>query len=329
MTFGFERPVVLLLLLVVPALALLVRRRGRPALVFSRAGALARVDGARAGWLSRSPAWLRAASLAALVIALAGPRSGLSTVDIETEGIAIAVALDLSSSMLAEDFYPKNRLRVAAERLEAFIRERRYDRIGMVVFAGEALTQVPLTVDHAVLYRALEQMRVGLLEDGTAIGTALATAANRLRGVPGESRVIILVTDGENNRGEVDPITAARAAAAFGIRVYTIGVGSEGVARTPVARDLLGGFRYANLPVHIDEALLREIAAITNGRYFRATNELALDSIYEEIDRLEKSTVRVRRYVEYTPRHLPFIWLAAFLLVAEWAVRASRWGRVP
>ena len=140
---------------------------------------------------------------------------------------------------------------------------------------------------------------------------------------------MILMTDGENNRGEIDPITAARAAAAFGIKIYTIGVGSEGVAPMPVARGLLGGYQYAQLPVHIDEELLREIASLTNGRYFRATNEAALDSIYRQIDELEKTTVEVRRYVEYTPRHLPFVILGVLFLAAEWLLLASRWGRVP
>ncbi len=199
----------------------------------------------------------------------------------------------------------------------------------MVAFAGEALTQVPLTVDYAVLFRALEQLEVGQLDDGTAIGTAIATAANRLRRAPGESRVMILMTDGENNRGEIDPVTAARAAAAFDIKIYTIGVGSEGVAPIPIARGVMGGYQYANLPVHIDEELLRRIADITGGQYFRATNEAALDSIYTRIDELEKTPVQVRRYTSYTPRHLPFLLLACAALLAEWGLRASRWGRVP
>ena len=201
---------------------------------------------------------------------------------------------------------------------------------GLVAFAGEALTQVPITVDYAVIFQSLEQLQAGtgLLEDGTAIGTAIATAANRLRRVPGKSHVMVLLTDGENNRGEIDPMTAARAAAAFDIKVHTIGVGSEGMAPIPIATGPFG-VQYANLPVSIDEKLLREIAVTTGGRYYRATNESALDSVYREIDALEKSTVQVRRYVNYTPHYLPLLALAMILLLTEWTLRASRWGRVP
>jgi Ca-activated chloride channel family protein len=184
-------------------------------------------------------------------------------------------------------------------------------------------------VDYPVLFQAIEQLDIGMLEDGTAIGTAIATAANRLRHAPGESRVMILMTDGENNRGQIDPVTAARAAAAFDIKIYAIGVGTDGVAPIPVARGLLGGYQYAMLPVHIDEDLLRAVTDLTGGQYFRATNAAALDSIYHEIDQLETTSVEVRRYVEHTPKHLPFLVLASVLLSGEWLLRATRWGRVP
>jgi Ca-activated chloride channel family protein len=250
-------------------------------------------------------------------------------VDVNAEGIAIMLVLDISSSMLAEDFAPKNRLVVAKEKIAEFVRGRQYDRIGLVAFAGEALTQVPITIDYPVIYQAIDQLQAGTqqLEDGTAIGTAIATAANRLRDVAG-SRVIILLTDGENNRGEIDPITAAQAAAAYTIKVHTVGVGSEGMAPIPIAAGPFG-LQYATLPVHIDEDLLTEVSALTGGRYFRATNEAALDSIYHEIDRLEKSSVDVKRYMNYTPRYVPFLVLAILALMAELALRASRWGRVP
>ncbi|HEX7119737.1 MAG TPA: VWA domain-containing protein [Longimicrobiales bacterium] len=329
MSFGFAHPWALALLLLLPLWLLYERRWRRPGFRFSRAADAAKLGGSAPRWLARAPGWLRGAAAVALILALAAPRTGASAIDVEAEGIAIMLVVDISSSMLAEDFHPDNRLTVAKEKVADFVRARRYDRIGMVAFAGEALTQVPITIDYEVLYRALAQLDVGALEDGTAIGTAIATAANRLRQVPGESKVMILMTDGENNRGEIDPITAARAAAAFDIKIYTIGVGSDGVAPMPVARGLLGGYQYAQLPVHIDEDLLREIARLTNGRYFRATNEAALDSIYRQIDELEKTTVEVRRYIEYTPRHLPFLFLGAMLLAAEWLLLASRWGRVP
>ncbi len=329
MSFGFAHPWALLLLLLLPVWALYSRRWRRRALAYSRASAVGRLAGPGSGWLGRMPGWLRTGAIVALIFALAGPRTGSSAIDVEAEGIAIMVVVDISSSMLAEDFHPDNRLTVAKAKVADFVRSRRYDRIGMVAFAGEALTQVPITIDYDVLFRALEELDVGVLEDGTAIGTAIATAANRLRQVPGESKVMILMTDGENNRGEIDPVTAARAAAAFDVKIYTIGVGSEGVAPMPVARGLLGGYQYANLPVHIDEDLLREIATLTNGRYFRATNEEALDSIYRQIDELEKTSVEVRRYVEYTPRHLPLVFLGTLLLGFEWLLLASRWGRIP
>ncbi|HLU25002.1 MAG TPA: VWA domain-containing protein [Longimicrobiales bacterium] len=329
MSFGFGQPWALLLLVPFAAYVLRLRRRGTPALIYSRAGLLSRNRRRLTEAAARAPGWLRAGSILALILALASPRTGTSAVDIDTEGIAIMLVVDISSSMLAEDFHPRNRLAVAKQAMAEFIRGRAFDRIGMVAFAGEALTQVPITIDYPVIFRAIEQLEVGMLEDGTAIGTAIATAANRLRQAPGESRVMILLTDGENNRGEIDPITAARAAATFDIKVYTIGVGTEGVAPIPVARGLLGGYEYANLPVHIDEELLTEVAKLTGGRYYRATNEAALDSIYHEIDQLEKSTVEVRRYVQYTSRYLPFLVLAALLLVGEWILRASRWGRVP
>ncbi|HUG40659.1 MAG TPA: VWA domain-containing protein [Longimicrobiales bacterium] len=325
---GFEHPWALALLLAAP-LWHLYRRHRRRTLLFSRASATGSLTTRAVRWIARTPEWLRTTAIVALIVALAGPRTGQSMTEIEAEGIAIGIVVDISTSMLAEDFHPQNRLAVAKEEVAKFVRGRRYDRIGLVAFAGEALTQVPLTIDYAVLFRALDQLQTGMLEDGTAIGTAIATAANRLRRAPGESRVMILMTDGENNRGEIDPLTAARAAAAYGIRIYTIGVGSEGVAPIPIARGMFGGYQYANLPVHIDEELLTEIAATTNGQYFRATNEAALDSIYRRIDDLERTEVEVRTYTNYTPRHLPLVFLAALLLVGEWGLLASRWGRLP
>lgn len=330
MTFDFARPWFLLLLLAFPLWWYWRRKREGVAIVFSRAAVLGALAGRGSGHIARLPDQLRGVALIALIVALAGPRTGSSVVDVNAEGIAIVVTLDISSSMLAEDLSPVNRMEVARTTARDFIRGREYDRIGLVAFAGEALTQVPITIDYPVLYQALEQLQAGsgMLEDGTAIGTALATAANRLRRVEGKSRVVVLVTDGENNRGEIDPLTAARAAAAYGIKVYTVGIGTEGVARVPVARGPFG-VQYASLPVHIDEALLTEIAQITGGRYFRAQTREALANIYSQIDQLEKTRVNVRRYMDYTPWHLPFVLVAVVFLVLEWLLRASRWGRVP
>ena len=330
MSFDFARPWFLLLLLLLPVWWWLNRGRRDTSLVFSRASVLGWLASWRSDRLAHLPDQLRIASLVLLVIGLAGPRTGSSVVDVNAEGIAIVVALDISSSMLAEDVSPVNRMEVARMTAREFISGREFDRIGLVAFAGEALTQVPITIDYPVLYQSLEQLQAGsgMLEDGTAIGTGLATAANRLKRVEGKSKVIILLTDGENNRGEIDPLTAARATAAYGIKVYTIGLGTEGVARVPVARGPFG-VQYASLPVHIDEALLTQVADITGGRYFRAQSREALENIYAQIDELEKTSVNVRRYMDYTPWHLPFVLLAAACVLIEWLIRASRWGRVP
>lgn len=328
MSFGFQNPWALLLLLGIP-LWYLVRHRRRRSILFSRAGSMASVASWPARWLARMPDWLRAAVLAALIVALAGPRTGASLTAVDADGIAIMLVVDISSSMLAEDFHPDNRLAVARAQVARFVRARQHDRIGMVAFAGQAVTLAPLTVDYPVLFQAIDQLQIGLVEDGTAIGTAIATAANRLRRAPGESRVMILMTDGENNRGEIDPLTAARAAVAFDIRIHTVAVGTDGVAPIPIARGLFGGYQYANLPVSIDEELLGEIADLTGGSYFRATDEAALERIYEEIDELETTTVEVRTYTRYTPHHRPLLLLAALLLVGEWVLLGSRLGRVP
>lgn len=260
----------------------------------------------------------------ALVIALARPRTGEATVEVEAEGIAIALVVDVSSSMLALDMQPNDRLTVAKSTVLEFVRNRKYDRIALVAFAGEALTQVPVTIDYPILEDAIQNLDVNMLEDGTAIGTALATATNRLRRTPGASKVVILLTDGENNQGEVDPVTAARAAAAYDIKTYTVGVGSEGVAPVPIGRGPFGT-EYANMPVRLDEELLRRIASITGGQYFRATNARALDEIYRQIDELEKTPVNVRSYVEFSERYRPFVILAALLLLAEWTLRTRRY----
>lgn len=314
------------LLLVLPAWWLWRRRRKAPAIVFSRVSALAR--GPRAGRsITRALFLLRNLVLLSGVLALARPRSGARAEDVSSEGINIVVAFDISSSMLAQDFQPQNRLEVAREKVKQFVSMRRSDRIGVVAFSGEALTQVPLTTDYPVVQAAINNMQPGQLEDGTAIGTAIATAANRLKDAPGPSRVMVLLTDGVNNRGSIDPRTAARAAAAIGVRIYTIGVGTEGMAPVPVGRGLFG-LRYEMRPVEIDDALLAEVARLTGGRYFRARDAAALDRITHEIDRLERVPVQTRTYVRFTELYRWPLALAVFALSLEMLLAAWR-GPLP
>ncbi len=319
---SFETPWALALLIVFPLWWLAGRRLG--GFRYSRGVVAAEAARKRSRWLAALPAVLRGLTVLLLIVALARPRTGVTAEEVEAEGIAIALVVDVSSSMLALDLQPLDRLEVAKRTVLQFVRSREYDRIALIAFAGEALTQVPVTIDYEILERAVNELRADMLEDGTAIGTALATATNRLRRTPGESKIVILLTDGENNRGEVDPITAARAAAAYAVRTYTIGVGSEGVAPVPIGPGPLGT-EYANMRVRLDEDLLRRIAAITGGQYFRATNARALEEIYQQIDELEKTPVNVRRYVEFSERFRPFVVLAGLLLLGEWLLRVRRY----
>src|SRR5688500_6405136 len=311
----FASPWALALLLALPAWWLWRSRRKPPAIIFSRVSALAK--GPRAGrGVTRMLFLLRNLVLLGSVVALARPRSGARAADVSSEGINIVIAFDISSSMLAQDFQPQNRLEVARDKVKQFVALRKSDRIGVVAFSGEALTQVPLTTDYPVVIAAINNMQPGQLEDGTAIGTAIATAANRLKDAPGASKVMVLLTDGVNNRGSIDPRTAARAAAALGIRIYTIGVGTEGMAPVPVGRGLFG-LRYEMRPVEIDDALLGEVARISGGRYFRARDAAALDRITREIDRLERVPVQTRTYVRFTELYRWPLILAVLALVGE------------
>ena len=317
----FGSPWLLTLLLLLPAWWLWRRRRRPAAIVFSQVGVLA--NGPRAGrGIARALLIARNLVLVGLIIALARPRSAGRAEQSTTEGINIVIAFDISSSMLAEDFQPQNRLEVARDKVKQFITMRNSDRIGVVAFSGEALTQVPLTTDYPVVMAAVDNLQPGQLEDGTAIGTAIATAANRLRDAPGNSRVVVLLTDGVNNRGSIDPRTAAQAAAAFGVKIYTIGVGTEGMAPVPVGRGVFG-LRYENRPVEIDDALLTDVAKRTGGRYFRARDAVALQRITEEIDRLERTPVRTRVYTRYSelyrwPLGIALLALALELSLAAW-----------
>jgi Ca-activated chloride channel family protein len=249
-----------------------------------------------------------------LVVALARPQSTSRGENVTTEGIDIVLATDISGSMLAEDFRP-NRIEAAKRVVSDFVNGRTNDRIALVIFAGESFTQCPLTLDHAVLLNVLKDVKSGMVEDGTAIGMGLATSVSRLKESKAKSRVIILLTDGVNNRGFIDPLTAAGIAQSFGIRVYTIGVGTIGTAPYPVQTPF--GIQYQNVPVEIDEALLQKIAEQTGGQYFRATDNKKLKAIYEEIDRLEKTKIEVTQFRRHSEEFYAAAGLAGLLLLVE------------
>lgn len=264
--------------------------------------------------------------IALLIIVLARPQLHDQWEEIVTEGIDIMISLDISSSMLAEDFKP-NRMEAAKNIAAEFISGRKNDRIGLVIFSGESFTQCPLTTDHRVLVNLLSEVEIGMIEDGTAIGMGLATAVNRLRNSESQSRIIILLTDGVNNRGAIDPLTAADIAATFGIRVYTVGVGSRGAAPFPVQTPR--GVQYQSIEADIDEEVLQEIAQITGGRYFRATDEDKLVEIYAEIEQLEKSMIEVMHFSSSSEEYRSFIFFAGLLLVIEWLIRALWLRSIP
>lgn len=328
MTAGFQNPWALALLLLIPLWAWWLRRARPRAVAFARAGAVAQAARGRGRWLGGMPDVLRGLSFALLVLALASPRTGARMVEEESEGIAIVLAVDVSQSMLAEDLRPRNRLGAAKQTVARFIQGRENDRIGLVAFAAEAMTRVPLTRDYSVLADAVGGLQSGGLGEGTAIGDGLAAAAARLRRAEERSKVVVLMSDGANNRGVVDPRQAARAAAILGIRVYTIAMGSDTVARIPVALTP-AGVRYGLARTTVDEELLAEISEVSDGRYYRAKDTDALRRIWAEIDRLERTPVRTRRYVRYTEWYLPFLLIGSAVLVLEWLFRATRWGRVP
>jgi Ca-activated chloride channel homolog len=261
---------------------------------------------------------LRMAAIALLIIVLARPQRTDRYQDVSTEGIDIVLTQDISGSMLARDFKP-DRLDAAKNIATEFISGRPYDRIGLVVFSGESFTQCPITTDHAVLINLLREIQSGMIEDGTAIGMGLATAVNRIKDSKAKSKVIILLTDGVNNRGEIAPATAADIAKTFGIRVYTIGVGTQGTAPYPVQTPY--GIQYQDMPVEIDEGILQEIAQKTGGKYFRATDNDKLTQVYKEIDKLEKSKIDIKQFSRKEEKYLFPAILAFCLLLFEMAAR--------
>ena len=264
--------------------------------------------------------------MALLILVLARPQSHDQWEEVVTEGIDIILSIDISTSMLAEDFKP-NRMEAANSIAAEFISGRRNDRIGLVIFSGESFTQCPLTTDHTVLKDLLQEVEIGMIEDGTAIGMGLATAVNRLKNSDSKSRIIILLTDGVNNRGAIDPLTAANIADAFGIRVYTVGVGSRGPAPYPVRTPM--GVQYQSIEADIDEDVLIEISDITGGKYFRATDENKLIEIYSEIEELEKSMIEVNQFSSTTEDYRAIALIAGLLLLIEWFLRVLVLRSIP
>ncbi|GGW24989.1 vWA domain-containing protein [Arenibacter certesii] len=266
---------------------------------------------------------LRLLALAAIIVAMARPQTeDISTRTKTTQGIDIVMSIDVSSSMLAQDLKP-NRL-VALKKVAAeFIDQRPNDRIGLVVYAGESYTKTPITSDKAIVQNALKEITYGQVDDGTAIGLGLATAVNRLKDSKALSKVIILLTDGVNNSGFIEPQTAAELAVEFGIKTYTIAIGTNGNALSPVAYNADGSFRYAMEAVEIDEALLQSIAETTGGKYFRATDNKKLEAIYDEINKLEKTDIEEFKYYKYEEKFRPWVYLAGVLLLIEWLTRIT------
>jgi Ca-activated chloride channel homolog len=316
----FSYPWVFYFLLLIPLLLAYYWRRGKklqPSIVYSALDVFKDFPSTWKEKLRHLPVILRMLAFAALIIALARPQTFSSGENIYTEGIDIALVFDISGSMLAEDLKP-SRVEAAKGITDEFISARTSDRIGLVVFAREAFTQCPLTVDYSVLRGLLKEVKPGMIEDGTAIGNAIANGVNRLKDSDSKSKIIILLTDGVNNAGEIDPISAAQIAKTFGVRIYTVGVGTRGEAPYPVQTPF--GTRYQMVPVEIDEKVLQEISNSTNGMYFRATDNQKLKEIYNEIDQLEKTKVEVTSYRKST--ELFYGWLGGgfLLLILEFSL---------
>jgi Ca-activated chloride channel family protein len=328
--FRFEDPWVLGLLLLLPVaywLRWVIERRRTGTLRFSAVDSVLAAGEGRSRWAHRVPGVLRGLALAALIFSLARPQTGITSENIITEGIDIVLVLDISSSMLAEDLEP-NRLEAAKVVAADFVAGRRNDRVGLVAFAGEAFTQAPLTLDYSVVTSLVKELDPGMIEDGTAVGMGLATAVKRLQASDAASRVVVLLTDGRSNRGEIGPVTAARMAEALGVRVYTIGVGSRGTARVPV-QDPLRGRVYATMRVDIDEETLQEVAEITNGRYFRATDTDSLAAIYAEIDELERTEIEVENFTQYSEQFPLVLGFGLLLVIGELAFSQTALRKLP
>ncbi len=326
----FESPKILwLLVLLLPMIAHYIYklRSGMATTKISTTQSLASIPKGTKYYFRHLPFVLRVAATALIIVAMARPQSALDNQTISSEGIDIVLAMDISSSMLARDFKP-DRITAAKEMATQFILDRRSDRLGLVVFAGESYTQVPLTSDHTTLINLLGELESGIIDDGTAIGNGLATAVSRLKESSAKSKVVILLTDGVNNSGQIAPLTAAEIAKTFGIKVYTIGVGTNGTAPYPTL-DMWGNTSFVQAKVEIDEKILRQISQMTGGEYFRATDNDKLAQIYEQINELEKSKVDIESYTLYSEEYLIFAAAALALLLVELLTRYLYLRQIP
>ncbi len=326
----FEYPKILYsLLLLVPLIAWYIYRISRSgvSMQISSTMGFAKVKNGVRYYLRHLPFAFRCLAIACVILAIARPRSSTELENVTTEGIDIMLTLDISTSMEAMDFKP-NRIEAAKSIATQFISERPADRMGLVVFAGESFTQCPLTTDRITLINLLKEVRPGMIEDGTAIGDGLATAVARLKDSDAKSRVVILLTDGENNRGRIYPLTAAEIAQTYSIRVYTIGVGAKGTAPYPYT-DVFGSRQIAQAQVNIDEELMTKIADMTDGKYFRATDNTKLAEIYKEINQMEKTKTEIDSFPVYKEEFLPYALAALGLLILELLLRLFIFRRIP
>lgn len=330
--YRFADPQYLFLLLLLPFLVYWYwtsRTKGSGKIRFSDLGIVKKVGSSRKQKLRHGLFVFRLLFISLVILALARPQSGSKMRETTTEGVDIVMALDVSSSMLAEDFKPKNRLEASKKVASDFIQGRQNDRLGLIIFAGESFTQCPLTLDYGVLMTLLESTTVADENwDGTAIGMGIVNAVNRLRDSKAKSKVIILLTDGVNNRGQVDPITAAKIAATYDVKIYTIGAGSKGSALYPVNDPLLGK-RYVSMPVEIDEEVLRQIASITGGQYFRATNTGKLEEIYQQIGEMEKTKIEVTEFTRYDEYFIYFLAAGMLFFMLEIVLAQTFFRKLP
>jgi Ca-activated chloride channel family protein len=326
---GFAYPWVLWLLLLIPMFAFVYWRRRNQMVTevtFSSVLPFDHIPGSLREKLRHIPVSLRLLALALFLVALARPQSISNRENVSTEGIDIVLLIDISGSMLAEDFTP-NRMMAAKQVAEEFIDGRSSDRIGLVIFSAESFTQCPLTTDYPVLKTLLKEVKSGMIADGTAIGLALANGVNRLKDSKAKSRVMILLTDGVNNRGEIDPITAAKIAATYRIRVYTVGVGAQGEAPYPVETPF--GIQRRLIPVDLDEKTLTGVADMTGGKYYRATDNKKLKAIYKEIDQLERTRIEVTAYKRYSEKYYTWLLLGLMALLVEVGLSSTVLRKIP